>query len=81
MNGQQRFEMVTFFKECEVINKRSKTSSYFEVKYKDYIFKFCISDHFAEHRKKLLTIISKDRTTKKAKHIAYAMYKQQTPTN
>ncbi len=81
MNGQQRFKMVTFFKDCEVICNHSKTSSYFEVKYKDHIFKFCISDHFAEHRKKLLTIISKDRTTKKAKHIAYAMYKQQTPTN
>ena len=81
MNGQQRFKMVTFFKDCEVICNHSKTSSYFEVKYKDHIFKFCILDHFAEHRKKLLTIISKDRTTKKAKHIAYDMYKQQTPTN
>ena len=73
--------MVTFFKECEVKNKTSKTSSYFEVKYKNHTFRFCISDHFAEHRKKLITIISKDRTTKKAKHIAFEMYKQQTPTN
>jgi hypothetical protein len=74
MNGQQRFEMVKFFKDCQVDVNHSKSSSYYKIKYKEFIFQFCISDHLSVYRKNLLTIISKDRKINKAKHIAFEMY-------
>jgi hypothetical protein len=82
MNGQQRFEMVEFFRDCELKVSASKSSSYYEIKYKEFVFNFCISDHLAKHRKNLITIISKDRRKNKAKQIAYEMWiKAKTPKN
>lgn len=78
MNGYQRFKMVEFFKDCEVKVNHSKSSSYYEVKYKDFKVNFCISDHLSSFRKKLLTIISKDRRENTAKHIAFEIYLKQT---
>lgn len=64
----------TFLDECEVkCNYHGKSSSYYTVTYEGEEIRFCISDHHGKYRK-CDTIISKKRTLKHAKQIAWTMY-------
>ena len=70
-----------FINECKVKRTyKSVSSSYYIVTYLKESYYICISDHFRPNRNKYFTIISKKRTHKTAKQIAWDYKKTKTKT-
>lgn len=75
MNGHKRYEMLCFFNGCVVeCTWQSSQSAYYDVKYNEENYRFCVSDHHGVYRGNLPTIISKNRKIKKIKQIAWEMH-------
>lgn len=75
MTGQQIKERNDFYRDCSVETiYRNKFSKYFRVRFKEFVYNICLSNHFGAYRKGYRQYITTKLTFANAKHFAFQLH-------
>ena len=77
MTKIEREEYRHFYDKCTVNRYyNSNESSYYIVTHEGVSVRFCISTHHGSYRGKMTTVISRDKSMKKVRRIAWELWKE-----